>query len=207
MNAPVVAGIFVGGAAIRMGGQAKGLMRASDGRTIVDRWLAILAAAGVLDVVLVGSHPAYARLGLPTIHDEPPGIGPLGGLASLLRRAGDGRAIALACDMPFVSSALVERLLVAPPAPVVAPRRDGRWEPLCARYDAARLLPLAIGRAGSRDHSLQRLLDDSGASELSLAPHEANELRDWDAPEDILRDGLPPFAPTAGVVGEPLIGV
>jgi molybdopterin-guanine dinucleotide biosynthesis protein A len=187
VNASVVAGIFVGGAATRMGGQAKGLMRASDGRTIVDRWLAILAAAGVLDVVLVGSHPAYAGLGLAAIHDEPPGIGPLGGLASLLRRAGDGRAIAVACDMPFVSSALVERLLVAPAAPVVAPRRDGRWEPLCARYDAARVLPFAIRRAGSRDHSLQRLLDDSGASELPIAPHEANELRDWDAPEDLLQ--------------------
>jgi molybdopterin-guanine dinucleotide biosynthesis protein A len=168
-----------------MGGQPKGLMRAPDGRTLVDRWVAILGAAGVPDVVLVGSHAAYASLGLAAVHDEPPGIGPLGGLVSLLRRAGDGRAVAVACDMPFVSTALVQRLLFAPDAPVVAPRRGGRWEPLCARYDAARVLPSAIGRAGSGNHSLQRLLDDSGAIELALASHEANELYDWDEPEEL----------------------
>ena len=88
--------------------------------------------------------------------------------------------------MPFVSRALVERLLAAPAdTPIVAPRRDGRWEPLCARYDPARVLPMAVARAASPDHSLQRLLDDAAASGLALLPHEADELRDWDTPDDL----------------------
>jgi molybdopterin-guanine dinucleotide biosynthesis protein A len=137
-------------------------------------------------VVLVGEAAAYEDLGLPTLKDEPPGVGPLGGLVALLRHAGTVPALAFACDMPFVSRALVERLLAAPPdAPVVAPRRDARWEPFCARYDSARVLPLAVALAASTHHSLQRLLDDAGAAALSLLPHEDAELRDWDTPADV----------------------
>jgi molybdopterin-guanine dinucleotide biosynthesis protein A len=182
--APAVAGVFVGGMARRMGGRPKGLLAAPDGRPIVERWTAILRGLG-LEVVLVGDGRAYASLGLPGVDDEPPGIGPLGGLVALLRHASPRRALALACDMPFVSPSLVERLLVAPDAPVVAPRREGRWEPLCARYDSARVLPLAKAAAASPTHSLQRVLDAAGAIELSLTAEEAHELRDWDTPEDV----------------------
>ena len=191
---PAVAGVFVGGRGTRMGGIAKGLMRTQrpedGGVTLVARWSALLVPLG-LEVVLVGAHPDYAGLGMEVVTDEPPGIGPLGGLVALLRRARRGRALALACDMPFVSGALLERVLTSSPdAAILAPRRDGRWEPLCARYDPSRVLATASARArlhGKNDHSLQRLLDDVGAAELDLAPHEAAELHDWDAPSDIER--------------------
>lgn len=180
-----VAGIFVGGLARRMGGRAKGLLRSPDGTTIVERWQGMLGELGVA-MVLVGEGAPYAALSLTMLKDDPPGIGPLGGLVALLRHAGPRPALALACDMPFVSRALVERLLAAPAdTPIVAPRRDGRWEPLCARYDPARVLPMAVARAASPDHSLQRLLDDAAASGLALLPHEADELRDWDTPDDL----------------------
>ncbi|MBV9949378.1 MAG: NTP transferase domain-containing protein, partial [Myxococcales bacterium] len=107
----------------------------------------------------------------------------------LLRRAAGGSALALACDMPFVSRDLLRRLIAAPSAaPIVAPRRQGRWEPLCARYHAAAVLPVALehaaGARGGR-HSLQDLLDDAAAVELPLSPKEADELRDWDSPDDL----------------------
>jgi molybdopterin-guanine dinucleotide biosynthesis protein A len=180
-----LAGIFVGGAGRRMGGIAKGLMAAPEGGTLVERWRALLAARGV-PVVLVGSRAEYAGLGVEAIADAPPGIGPLGGLVALLRRAGTAPALALACDMPFVSGALVDRLLAAhPEAPIVAPRREGRWEPLCARYDPSRVLATATSLAGAGEHSLQRLLTTSGAVELDLTPAEQRELHDWDRPEDL----------------------
>ena len=180
-----VAGVFVGGPGTRMGGRPKGLMRGPEGVTLVERWCAMLAELGV-PVVLVGEAAAYHRLGLPSLKDEPPGVGPLGGLVALLRHAGTQPALALACDMPFVSRALVERLIAAPgDAAVVAPRRDERWEPLCARYDPLRVLPLAVARAASPHHSLQRLLDQAHAVELPLLPHETGELRDWDSPGDL----------------------
>ena len=185
MAPATMAGVFVGGRATRMGGRAKGLMQAPDGRTIIERWLAILRAIGVAEVILVGVHPAYAGLGLEALEDEPKGIGPLGGLVALLRRAGTGRALALACDMPFVSSDLLARIVAAHDAPIVAPRLGDRWEPLCARYEAAWVLPIARRRVITADHSLQRLLDEASAAELPLLPHDAEELRDWDAPEDV----------------------
>jgi molybdopterin-guanine dinucleotide biosynthesis protein A len=182
---PIVAGVLVGGAATRMGGRPKGLLLAPDGQAIVHRTLAILTAAGIGDIVLVGAHPAYEATGRKALTDDPGGIGPFGGLLSLLRYAQARLAVALACDMPFVSSALVERLISAPSAPVVAPRRDGRWEPLCARYDPPQVLSVAMRRAASNDYSLQRLLDDTGAVGLPLTPKEADELRDWDTMEDV----------------------
>ncbi|HEX3346278.1 MAG TPA: molybdenum cofactor guanylyltransferase [Polyangiaceae bacterium] len=185
-----VAGVFVGGAATRMGGVAKGLLRGPDGVTLVERWRGLLSALGVR-VVLVGEAAAYAGTGLPVLADEPAGIGPLGGLVALLRHAGTAPALAFACDMPFVSPALVARLLAAPAgAPIVAPRRDARWEPLCARYDAARVLPQAVALAASPRRSLQRLLDEAGAEALPLLAHEDAELRDWDSPADVDAGGV-----------------
>ena len=181
---PVIAGVFVGGAGRRMGGCAKGMLEAPGGGTLVERAVAVLRAAGVAHVLLVGRHDGYDALGLEMIDDESGGIGPLGGLAALLRRAGPSRALALACDMPFVSAALVARLLSARVAPVVAPRRDGHWEPLCARYDAARVLPAALRRIAAGAHALQPLLIECGAVALPLDPREEDELRDWDTPED-----------------------
>jgi molybdopterin-guanine dinucleotide biosynthesis protein A len=179
-----IAGVFVGGLASRMGGLPKGMMTAPGGGTIVQRWCAVLRAAGVTDIVLVGKDDAYAELGLEGIADAPAGIGPLGGIVALLRRAGDGHALAVACDMPFVTPLLIERLLSAAGAPVVAPRIDDRWEPFCARYDAPRILPVAERQAMTRARSLQQLLDSARAVELPLTPDEAAQLRDWDTPEE-----------------------
>jgi molybdopterin-guanine dinucleotide biosynthesis protein A len=182
-----IAGLFVGGAGLRMGGAAKGLLQAPGGGTLVERWVDLLAPRGI-EVVFVGERPEYAALGLEVLVDEPAGIGPLGGLVALLRRAGAAPALAFACDMPFVSAAIVERLVTASPgAAVLAPRRGDRWEPLCARYDPSRVLPVAAARAAGRDHSLQRVLDAAGSEALDLTPGEAEQLHDWDSPGDIER--------------------
>lgn len=193
MSSAIIAGVFVGGASSRMGGAAKGLLEAPDGGTIVDRWRGLLRAAGVSEIVLCGVNDAYASLGLECIEDVPECAGPLGGVVALLRRAGDRRALAVACDMPFVSPGLIEKLVRAPDAPLVAPRLDGRWEPFCARYDAPRVLPVAKRQMAADARSLQRLFDVAGAVQLHLSPAEIAELRDWDTPEDIgEREAGPP---------------
>jgi molybdopterin-guanine dinucleotide biosynthesis protein A len=179
----VLAGVFVGGAGTRLGGLAKGLMRAPGGETIVERWRRLLDGLGV-PMVLVGRHAAYADLGLELVEDEPCGVGPLGGLVGLLRRAGEGRALALACDMPFVSGALVGRLVASAGRGAVVSPRTGGWEPLFAVYDAPRVLPIAVARAGRGALSLQGLLDEAGAVELPLEAGEVAQLKDWDRPGD-----------------------
>ena len=190
MHASTVAGIFVGGGSTRMGGQPKGLLRAPSGETLVERWKGVFAALAI-PCVLVGerARDAYARADLEILTDAraEQNLGPLGGLVALLTHAGSRNAIAVACDMPFVSTELVRKLVSAPPASAVAPRRDGRWEPFFARYEARLVLPIAIAHANASRGSLQALLDAATAEELVMSPPEHAELRDWDTPEDATR--------------------
>lgn len=170
-----------------MGGAPKGLLRGPGGLPLVVRAARALESVGCY-VVLVGEHPAYRALGLPTIADaETPRVGPLGGLVALLRAAPKGAPVlALACDMPFVSERFLRRLLEEDAAaPALAPRRDGRWEPLCARYRPDATLALAQSRLAHGAHALQGLLDAIPATELRVSAAEAAELNDWDHPEDV----------------------
>lgn len=187
MTPVVVAGIFVGGSSTRFGGRPKGLLRGPTGETLVDALRGHCAALSI-PCVLVGRRPEYAHLAVETLDDEPAGVGPLGGLVALLRRAGSGRCIALGCDMPFVSPALLGVLLASDDgAPAVAARRGGRWEPMFARYDAANALPVARVRVEAGAYSMQGLLDALGAGALLLSPDEQRLLDDWDTPEDMER--------------------
>ncbi|MET0286694.1 MAG: NTP transferase domain-containing protein [Polyangiales bacterium] len=177
----MLAGLFVGGRATRMGGIHKGLLQI-EGEAVVVRLARIAREVG-LEPVWVGLRDDAYRTALPGLRelaDAPAGIGPLGGLAGLLAH---GSAIALACDMPFVSSQLLLRLRdEQPDALALAPRFDGIWEPLCARYDARAGVALerAIA-AGTR--SLQPFLSALPAHELVLSSRD--ELRDWDTPDDV----------------------
>lgn len=175
-----------------MGGVAKGLLPApGESASLVERLIRTVRSSGLaVPVVFVGAASAYGMHGLVALSDTPPGIGPLGGLAALLARAAlEGRpgALALACDLPFITPRLVYRLLTErPEALLLAPRSEGLWSALTARYsvDARDAIARAIE---AREHSLQRLFARAGsrAVELSLEESERAELVDWDRPEDI----------------------
>jgi molybdopterin-guanine dinucleotide biosynthesis protein A len=176
-------GIFVGGAGRRMGGVAKGLLETPDGARLIDRTLAVARSVSPR-VVLVGRSADY-DVDVPRLLDAEPGMGPLGGLASLLGHAATGHAIAVACDMPFVTSELLSRLAShASSAAALAPRRGGRWEPLFARFDVPRALPVVHARLARRALALHELLDELRADELPMLPAESRLLSDWDSPED-----------------------
>jgi molybdenum cofactor guanylyltransferase len=187
-----LAGIFVGGRSTRMDGHPKGLLLAPTGETLVQRWQTLFAALRI-PAVLVGRNDRYAGIGLEQLADDPPGIGPLGGLIALLSRAAGRNVIAVACDMPFVSLALLEKLATfETEAPAAAPRIGETWEPLFARYAASVALGRARERAAMGEHSLQGLLSDLPAEFLPLTEGEMIQLRDWDTPAD-----LTPHEPSA----------
>lgn len=185
-----VLGIFAGGRGRRMGGRAKSDLHAPGSQErLVDR-LARIAGEAQLACVVVGSHPESAplRAGLAHVADEPAGIGPLGGLAALLRFARTRPAIVIACDMPFVTAALVERLARDPrDAAILAPRETDahKWQPLFARYDAPRVLPVLERAVGEGVRSFQDLFARLDVVEFELEDAERALLRDWDTPEDI----------------------
>ena len=185
----MIVGIFVGGRSSRMGGQPKGLLPAPDsGEALVVRSARIIRAAGHTPVLVGAAEPYRAALPeLKCVLDQPEGVGPLGGLNALLRAAGGEPAIALACDMPFVASALLEKLAAyASTACVIAARNEaGKWEPLCARYDAARVAPVLERALSAGVRSFQALLAQVAVEVLPLSAPERTALIDWDTPEDV----------------------
>jgi molybdopterin-guanine dinucleotide biosynthesis protein A len=191
MAASLLVGLFVGGRGSRFGGIAKGNLRHPSGVRLIERLASVCRAAlPEAPIVLVGERAEYADLGLTTLADEPSGIGPLGGLRALVSfalRKGLDAAIAVACDMPFVTAELVTRLACEDPtATALAPRQDGRFQPLAARYSVSTLTVLDAAIAAG-EHSLQgvfaRLGD--GAYTLVVEGEESLALTDWDRPEDL----------------------
>jgi len=187
----LVVGLFVGGRGTRLGGVVKGNLPGPSGERLVDRLLEVCArAVPGSPVVLVGDATAHRDLGLPMLADEPPGIGPIGGLSALLGHAsttGADAALALACDLPFLEAPLVRRLATeAPDAWFVAPCEGELFHVLTARYSKS-ALPAVRETIAAGERSLQRVVRRLGAhaSPLPVGAEELAELRDWDDPADI----------------------
>ena len=185
-------GIFVGGKATRMQGLTKGLLPAPETGEPLALRLSRLARELDLTPVLVGDSARYAEAlpDLQVIGDRPQGIGPMGGLLGLLCAAealGTRHVLALSCDLPLLSRALLERLVTHPShASVLAPRSaSGQWEPLIARYDALALRAPAEEAIRNGTRSFQRWFLDLTVEQLTLSEAERVELADWDTPEDV----------------------
>jgi molybdopterin-guanine dinucleotide biosynthesis protein A len=183
----IVLGVLAGGRGSRMGGRDKGALPApGTGEPLLPRLLRIAAEVGLDAVVVGGAGVPGARL----LADEPAGVGPLGGFHALLGHAGERQVIALACDLPYLQLELLARLAREPSAAAVLAARDpesGKWQPLFARYDAPRVLPVLRAALARGVRSFQAVLAELEVQELAISPEERAELRDWDAPDDLLR--------------------
>jgi molybdopterin-guanine dinucleotide biosynthesis protein A len=74
-------------------------------------------------IVVANDTDAYARFGARIVGDVYPGKGSLGGIFSGLQAARESYALAVACDMPFLNTALLRYLIsLAPQFDVVVPR-------------------------------------------------------------------------------------
>jgi len=86
---------------------------------------------------VVGETPGIRALGLDTVADDWPGVGPLGGIATALRASRAPWSLVVACDLPYLTKAwleyLVSRALASDADAVIAMNASGA-EPLCAAY-------------------------------------------------------------------------
>ncbi len=182
-------GILVGGAATRMGGVAKALLRTADGRTVLERVLhEVASAAPGASVVLLGNRQEYAALGLPQLADDPSGVGPLGGLRTLLR-TNASQCLLLGGDTPYLEASLIARMLAAPCDAAVSVKTGNPplWNPMLSRYRAHLALPAVEAQLAAGRYGLYALLDRLNASCLALDERETHSLRDWDTPADLRR--------------------
>lgn len=177
----VSAAILAGGRARRLGGADKASLTVGRAR-IIDRQLAALSAVAD-DIRIVCNDPGrYADLGIRVIADAIPGAGPLGGIYSALLDAAHEHVLIVACDLPFVTAALLERLAAEslgwPETDAVVPRSARGLEPLCAVY---RRRCAAAARRRIEQGTLQAagLLEDVRARILepdALAPYDEGAL-------------------------------
>ncbi len=157
---PVSAAILCGGRGRRMGGVDKGHLPIS-GTPIVVRQLDVLRPlAG--HVILVDRDGTYdAPAGVQVVADLLPDTGPVGGIYTALQTASTDHVIIVACDMPFITTALIVGMLHwIQDADVVIPRDDRGRPALCGVFHR-RVAPvlraqIAAGRL-RLDESLARL--------------------------------------------------
>jgi molybdopterin-guanine dinucleotide biosynthesis protein A len=150
--------ILVGGASSRMGRDKSQLV--FSGRTSIERIAAEILAV-TPQVSMVGARHDYRHLSIGNVPDIHPGWGALGGIQAALRACKQDWALIVACDLPCVTAALLERLAVlcGDQADAVVPvQADGRPQPLCALYRRETCLPKAENLIESGEHTPRTLL-------------------------------------------------
>jgi molybdenum cofactor guanylyltransferase len=132
------AAILAGGHATRFGGRDKSRLRLA-GQSILEHQIAELAKVTDDAMLIVGAwDQAAVPPPLRIVVDRVAECGPLGGLDAALAAARYDTLVVVACDMPFVTAGLLERLLaLTTEADAVVPRTERGYHPLCAAYTRA----------------------------------------------------------------------
>ena len=180
------AAILAGGRSERMGSD-KALLSV-DGIPLLVR-MARIAQEVTPRVLVVGRARPFdwPFPGVSFVPDAMPGLGPLGGLMTALRAAGDDTVLALACDMPLLTADALRWLLNAGTTHALA---DGvvtvnrsQVEPLFALYTAA-CLPLVESRIGENRCSLHGLIEAGAFGRIQAPPEIAATLVNMNTPAD-----------------------
>jgi len=169
--------ILVGGASRRMG-RDKALLDFG-GQPMVERIARELSAIAPV-VSLVGARQIYPSFeNVPDVHQQ---WGALGGIHAALTAARADWAALVACDLPFVTNKLFERLatFVNDTTDAVVPiQADGRPQPVCALYRAVTCLPEIEKLVAAGEHTPRALLATVHTRYVDFA-----ELRDLPGAEN-----------------------
>jgi molybdopterin-guanine dinucleotide biosynthesis protein A len=152
--------VLAGGKSTRMGRDKAALE--FDGQTLLERAVAVLRQC-FPEVIVVRQ-------------DDVPGLGPIGGIATALRRAPE--IFVVACDMPFLDAARIREMAAQLPGydAVAIP-----GEPLHAAY-SARILPVIEAQIAAGDYSVQKLLSKLRVKFVDAKPIlNVNTPQEWEA--------------------------
>lgn len=177
--------ILAGGDSRRMG-QDKAALQL-DGKTLLERVTATMQQ--VFPKVIISVRQPRADVALSQVCDEVAASGPLAGLAAGLAQADTPWVFAVACDMPFVSVAVVQRLAQHRDGyDAVVPLVGGHPQPLAAFYATSALDAMRTSLAGA-DKSLRGMLeklnvDYVSEAELRACDPQLRSFFDLDTPQD-----------------------
>ena len=183
--APVYGLILAGGSSSRMQRDKAALLY--QGKSQLDRAfeLASRHVSPVFVSVRAGQTADPARAQRPMIVDCVEGEGPMAGIRSALTAHPHAAWLVLACDLPFLSDAVLARLMrerdAAGLATAYRSAHDGLPEPLCAIWEPAAAAPLAADHAGGAGCPRKFLIRH--AARL-LEPLDARALDNVNTPEE-----------------------
>lgn len=153
-------------------GENKALLAVA-GVRLIDRVVASLRPLTDEIILISNDAETYADLGLSVVADLEPGRGPLMGLYSGLSACTRELAFLLACDMPFVNTALLRRMAAAATDyDIVIPQTTDGLHPLHAVYRRSTCLPaieLALAAGERRMISFHRTMRVRVISEAEVA--------------------------------------
>ena len=183
--------LLAGGKSSRMGRDKSALP--VNGEPLWRRQLAVLRATEPAEIFISGkSDGPYADCGVEILADEIPDCGPLGGIATALRRCTSEFLLVLAVDMPAMTAEFLRSLLEESQrnAVGVVPSMSARLEPLAAIYHR---VALAIAdeclRTGERklETFIRKLETNQLSSVRDVAEKDAVLFTNWNAPKDLIR--------------------
>lgn len=178
----VAGAVLTGGVSRRMGSD-KALLEVG-GTAMSARVAAALTGAGCSPVVAVGGAAADLRsLGLDVVADAHPGEGPLGGILTALDALADrcDAVMVVACDLPFVDSAVIAAVIEALGSHEVAAGRAGGPLPLCAVWSMRATAHLQA-RFDAGERAVHRAAVGLDLVEVVV---DAGSLRNVNTPDDL----------------------
>lgn len=181
--------ILAGGRSSRMG-RDKAFLPWRDGRTLLERQVALLRAVGAISIQ-VSLRPGVKTdmPGVTCVHDTVPDAGPLAGIAAGLRAAPAGRVMVLAVDMGGLNEQHLRAIMaLSTPERGVVPVVAGQLEPLAAVYPTSLVDSgeAALARGNGAVHAWARSAAETQKLLLWDAPADwAPAFRSWNAPADL----------------------
>jgi len=171
--------VLAGGSARRLGGADKASICVG-GRPLLDRVLGAVLDAG--RVVVVGPERSTGHR-VSWCSEDPPGGGPVAGLAAGLSYVRADLVAVLAVDLPFAAPAL-DRLLLAAGNPeldgVLLVDATGRDQPLLGVYRRARLLTRLSALDTVEGASMRAVLDGLTLHRIQDAEGAATDCDTWE---------------------------
>lgn len=182
---------MAGGRARRFAGQDKSRL-VVEGRTIIVRQVEVLQRVARPVFVVAHDPGRFVDLNLPVYADVVEGAGALGGIYTALSIDGPDTVIVVACDMPYLDDALLQRLAA------MSRGHDGAWvrtprgvDPLlaCYRRHAAPIIrgEIDAGRLRARDLGAVLHMAEMSLEELATYGPPERLLANVNSPEDYAR--------------------
>ena len=195
MHPPFTAALLAGGKSTRMGRDKAFLPVEWEGTSMPlwKRQLGVLQALAPDRLVISGPRkPGYPE-SVTILADEYDGVGPLGGIATCLRKTQTTLLLVLAIDLPQIQPAFLLKLLArSRPRCGVMPVYKNRFEPLMALYPAT-ALEVATDQLNKQDFVLQHfaeiLLKNRLVTRYDVELSEEPQLKNWNTPNGGERGG------------------